>query len=189
MTNQIGEFIGIITGIADQTNLLALNAAIEAARAGDAGRGFAVVAEEVRKLAEESNGAAGNITTLVKGIEAEMQNALTAMERSDKEVSEGSTTVNQASQMLEEIVIGVEALNDKVQNISASAEQINASTGEVVSAITAVASEAEEAAASAEEVSASTEEQTASMEEISANASNLATLAQGLQEEISKFKV
>ncbi|MCC7478381.1 hypothetical protein IT575_07950 [bacterium] len=75
-TSRINDFISIIAGIADQTNLLALNAAIEAARAGDAGRGFAVVAEEVRKLAEESNTAAGSITSLVQGIEDEMGSAL-----------------------------------------------------------------------------------------------------------------
>ena len=59
---QIGGIVTTITGLAEQTNLLALNAAIEAARAGEQGKGFAVVAEEVRKLAEESQTAAGQIS-------------------------------------------------------------------------------------------------------------------------------
>jgi methyl-accepting chemotaxis protein len=188
-TNQIAQFIGIITGIADQTNLLALNAAIEAARAGEAGRGFAVVAEEVRKLAEESNQAAGNITELVKAISSEMQIALAAMSKSDHEVGEGALIVDQASQVLGQIVESVSGLTGKVKAISLAAEQINANTGEVVAAMDGVASVAEGNAAAAEQISSATEEQNASMEEISASANNLATLAQDLNQMVSRFKV
>jgi methyl-accepting chemotaxis protein len=188
-TKQIAEFINIITGIADQTNLLALNAAIEAARAGDAGRGFAVVAEEVRKLAEESNGAAGNITKLVRSIEEEMRTALTAMEQSNAEVTSGAKTVSQASQMLSEIVKGVEALTERVQGISAAAEEINASSVEVVQSMQSIAAVAEENAAASEEVSNATEAQTTSMQEIGASAHALASVAQDLQGLLARFKV
>jgi methyl-accepting chemotaxis protein len=188
-TKQIGEFISIITGIADQTNLLALNAAIEAARAGDAGRGFAVVAEEVRKLAEESNTAAGNITKLVRSIEEEMHSALGAMEKSNEEVTSGAKTVGEASAMLSEIVKGVEALTERVQGISAAAEEINASTGEILHSMHTVAAAAQQSAAATQEVTSSTEEQTASMEEIGASANALARLSQELQALLSNFKV
>jgi len=188
-TQQIASFINIITGIADQTNLLALNAAIEAARAGEAGRGFAVVAEEVRKLAEESNEAAGNITTLVKGIEGEMQSALDAMQKSNSEVRSGAETVGQTSEMLGEIVGGVQALSDKVQNISASAQEVNAGTGEVVGVIQNVSSFAEQNSAATEELSATAEEQSAAMEQIASSSHQLADLAAQLQELVSKFKV
>jgi methyl-accepting chemotaxis protein len=188
-TQQIGEFINIITGIADQTNLLALNAAIEAARAGEAGRGFAVVAEEVRKLAEESNKAAMNITALVKEIRGEMANALQAMESSNLVVSEGASIVGEASAMLEQIIGGVAALNNKVQGITASAKQINAASDQVSHSIQQVAAVAEQNAAAAQQVSAATEEQTASMNEVNSSAAALAKLALELEDLVRGFKL
>ncbi|MEZ5337096.1 MAG: methyl-accepting chemotaxis protein [bacterium] len=188
-TRQIVEFVSIITRIADQTNLLALNAAIEAARAGDAGRGFAVVAEEVRKLAEESNEAAGSITSLVTGIEAEMNNMQEAITRSEKQVSEGAGAVGEAASRLSEIVNGVHVLSERVQSISAAAEQVYATTNEVVQVMESVSSLAIDNAAAGEQVNSATRRQTDSIRRISGNADNLAGLAGTLHGLVNRFRV
>jgi methyl-accepting chemotaxis protein len=67
--DQIGDFVGVISGLAEQTNLLALNATIEAARAGEAGKGFAVVASEVKALAEQTNKSTTEIAERVQAIQ------------------------------------------------------------------------------------------------------------------------
>ncbi|MCL6561354.1 MAG: methyl-accepting chemotaxis protein, partial [Firmicutes bacterium] len=103
-SQQIGQIINTITGIADQTNLLALNAAIEAARAGDHGRGFAVVAEEVRKLAVQSAAAAKEITGLINQIQTGVGDTIVSMHRGLAEVNEGVGLAGKAGSALNGIV-------------------------------------------------------------------------------------
>ncbi len=137
---QIAEKISIIEDIARQTNLLALNAAIEAARAGEAGKGFAVVAAEVRKLAERSGNAAGEITELA---------------------SSSVAVAEEAGRMLNKMVPDIKKTAELVQEIAASAaeqntgaEQINKAIQQMDQVIQQNASHSEESASTSEELAA-----------------------------------
>ncbi len=102
-SQEIGEIVELIADITDQTNILALNAAIQAASAGEAGRGFSVVAEEVQRLAERSGDATKRIAALVRTIQGDTQEAISAMERSTQGVVQGTKVSDAAGQALQEI--------------------------------------------------------------------------------------
>jgi len=163
--DQIGEIIGVIDDIADQTNLLALNAAIEAARAGEQGRGFAVVADEVRKLAERTGKATGEITGMIKGIQDETTEAVRSMETGIQEVDAGRTLADKAGNSLNEIVTMSQRVQDMIQQIatateeqSSAAEQISKNVENVTSIARESATGAQQSAAAAEELSRQAEE-------------------------------
>ncbi len=102
-SQEIGEIIELISDITEQTNVLALNAAIQAASAGEAGRGFSVVAEEVQRLAERSGEATKQIGALVRTIQTDTQDAVSAMEKSTEGVVEGAKLSDAAGQSLANI--------------------------------------------------------------------------------------
>ena len=122
-SQQIGEIVELINDIAEQTNILSLNAAIQAAMAGEAGRGFAVVADEVQRLAERSGEATKQIADLVKTIQADTNEAVSAMEQTTKGVVEGTRLADAAGQALGEIESVSEQLSELIVNIAHVAHQ------------------------------------------------------------------
>ncbi len=188
-SQQIGQIVDTIAGIAGQTNLLALNAAIEAARAGEQGRGFAVVAEEVRKLAEQSEEAAKQITDLIKEIQADTDKSVAAMAEGTREVKQGTAVVNASSEGFEKINTLIDEVSANVKGISDSIQQIAGSSQEIVASVNNLEEISKTAADHSATVSAATEEQSASMQEIASSSQSLARLAEELRETVALFKI
>jgi len=148
LQNKIDDIDSIsdtILEISNQTNLLALNAAIEAARAGEAGRGFSVVAEEIRQLAEKSNGA----TTEVQKI-----------------LDEITVNANQVKSFLR--VDKIEQNKNKKETVEFVFNEITENAAEVYKAMDSMYQLSEEQAAATEEAGASVQEVSANSEEVSA---------------------
>jgi len=122
-SQEIGEIVELISDITEQTNVLALNAAIQAASAGEAGRGFTVVAEEVQRLAERSAEATKQIGAIVKTIQTDTQDAVSAMEKSTQGVVEGAKLSDAAGQALSEIGSVSQQLAQLIEGITMTTEQ------------------------------------------------------------------
>jgi methyl-accepting chemotaxis protein len=186
-SDQIGGIVDTITGIAEQTNLLALNAAIEAARAGEQGKGFAVVAEEVRKLAEESQAAASQISGLIGEMQSETNSVVMVVEDGARRTDEGVATVAQTREAFERIDNAVEEMSSRVAEIAVATGQITSDAERMQDEIAEVASVAEESSASAEQVSASTQQTSAATQEIASSAAELARTAESLERLVGHF--
>lgn len=188
-SEEIEQIVELLTHIASQTNILALNASIEAARAGEHGKGFAVVAGEVKKLAEQSRVSSEQIADKIGGIRGSIGQIVVSMKEGVGEVAKGTEVMNEAGGVFRGIVDAVEQVADQIREISASAEQISAGTQEVSASMGEMVGISKASANGSQNIVASSEEQSSSIEQIRASADELHRMAQGLQRQLTSFKL
>jgi len=174
-SQEIGEIVELISDITEQTNVLALNAAIQAASAGEAGRGFTVVAEEVQRLAERSAEATKQIGAIVKTIQTDTQDAVSAMEKSTQGVVEGAKLSDAAGQALSEIGTVSQQLAQLIEGITTTTEQQAKSANDV--------------ATSMKDILNITQQTTEGTKRTAVSIGQLAELAKELKGSVSGFKI
>lgn len=202
-SHEIVAIVQTIEQVSEQTNLLALNAAIEAARAGEHGRGFAVVAEEVRKLAEQAQGATKQIVGMIDNVRNKVAMTVDSIQEMAPLVLATNELSAQAGEALAKIADAAQKVADDAQTVATSngdvtkamsqvralsvetnkqSEQMTSGANRVVEAIQAVAAVSQETAASAEEMSATAQE-------VSHSATVLQQMAGELQEIADQFTI
>ena len=174
-SEQIGEIVDSMGHIASQVNLLSLHASIEAAGAGEAGGRFSIVADEVRKLADTSGQATARIASLIKNVQAEIQDVIVSVEDGTREVEQGYRVAGTAGERLREIG----ALTRQSAEL---AETIAESQRAQVQGV-------EDMGSAVEQIAAVARDSQDSVKEGRAAAEQLQTLAQNLSASLTRFRL
>ncbi|HSU39453.1 MAG TPA: methyl-accepting chemotaxis protein [Polyangiaceae bacterium] len=170
----IGQILNVIDDVAEQTNLLALNAAIIAAQAGEHGKGFAVVADEIKDLAERAGASTKEIADLIKTIQSESKNAISAVERGAQNVDRGVEVSNEAERALKKILESSQKSTNMVRAIArATVEQAKGSK-QVTDAIGRIAG-------TVQQIAAATAQQARGSELIMRSGEKMRTIAQQVE--------
>ncbi len=171
-SDQITNIVGLIGNISEETNLLSLNASIEAARAGEVGKGFAVVATEIGKLAQTSSESSQNIANLIEDVRNLIENVVEQSDVSAKNIERNTELIGAAvdtfdrifqniqlsSNMISDMIKGIEQVNDVATNVAAISEEQAASADEILSTSQNMVEQAESISRSSQEVADSSHE-------------------------------
>ncbi|AYF04574.1 MULTISPECIES: methyl-accepting chemotaxis protein [Bacillus] len=186
---QVEHIVSVVSEIASQTNLLALNASIEAARAGEHGRGFAVVAEEVRKLADESDHSARNISQLLRNMQEEVQQVALKMTEQVKTAKEEAQRGAATELILKEMSSSIMEVADATKQISGYMNEQVSHIHQTGAQTKAVAAIAEETSAGSQEVARVTLQQSKNMVVIDQLLKDLEKQAADLKQTIERFSM
>ncbi|MGK7933201.1 MAG: methyl-accepting chemotaxis protein [Microcystaceae cyanobacterium] len=173
--HNINSVVLTITKVADQTNLLSLNAAIEAEKAGEYGAGFAVVAREIRRLADQTAVATLEIEQMVKEMQSAVSIGVMEMDKFNKEVSDRVEDVGTISHQIAEVIEQVQSITPQFELVSQRMEEQAFSAQHIREAM--------------EKLSEGSTQTADSLHDTNLLLERLDNASQGLQNEISVFKV
>ncbi|MCL4440524.1 methyl-accepting chemotaxis protein [Desulforamulus aeronauticus] len=165
---KVNQIVVVIQEITERTNILALNATIEAARAGEHGYGFSVVAEEVKRLAEQSSTAAGEIDQLIARVRLDSQKGLETIMGGNTRVKAGVTVMREVGQDFQNIIQLMDQVVTQFQSLAAAVKQIPEGVENIVD---------------------STREQTAALENVASASVHLSQISNEIDRATEKFKI